>query len=167
MCKNVRCIFQAKKILSLSASVCENALTSRWPLLTNPFPMRQIRRAFYLHCRKLTFDWLLLYSNIVFAFLVTANVTVTSCADAVDWNRPCTLTCSAFDGIPPDYTLQWQFKSKFSDTFQVLTSEIAGNSTDLSLSIVTMGDAGTYRCNARNFAGATWADLQLEVNCKQ
>ena len=105
--------------------------------------------------------------RVVLAVAVTANVSVTSCADTVDWNRPCNLTCSAFDGNPPDYTLQWQFKSKFSETFQVLTSEIAGNSTDLSLSIVTMGDAGTYRCNARNFAGAAWADLQLEVNCKQ
>ena len=96
----------------------------------------------------------------------TADVSVTSCADAVDWNRPCTLTCSASHGNPTNYTLQWEFKEKFSDTFQVLTQPVADNPSELELQNVSTNDAGTYRCNVTNFAGVAKADLDLEVNCK-
>ena len=95
-----------------------------------------------------------------------ADVSVTSCADAVDWNRPCTLTCSAFGGTPPDYTLQWHFKEKFSDIFQVLTQPAADNPSELQLQSLDPSDAGNYRCNVTNLGGVSHADLDLHVNCQ-
>ena len=106
------------------------------------------------------------FNRITVSLTGKANVTVTSCADAVDWNRPCTLTCSAFDGNPTNYKLQWELKSKFSDTFNVLTPKREDNPIELRLQSAAASDAGTYRCNVTNDKGASSADLDLKVNCK-
>ena len=101
-------------------------------------------------------------------FVVAATWDVTmnsSCADAVDLSMDCTLTCTATDH-DVNFTLHWQFKTKFSDMFLVLTAEIEANSTELSLMNATTSDAGTYRCSASSATGVTLIDLDLEVNCK-
>ena len=70
------------------------------------------------------------------------------CGDDVNEGEDCELTCQPLFSTPSNYVFEWQFKYKFTRSFQISTLGSTANPHIALLSAVDYRRSGTYRCSA-------------------
>ena len=123
----------------------------------------------YVHRNLLTLLALLIQSHAICS--VPPEVDITTVAVVVNETNPATLTCVA-TGIP-EPNIMWSvapsvpivdgFKYTISTDRNVQDSQNIAVTSSLTISDTSVGDSGTYSCEAENAAGAAVGTTELTV----